>query len=80
VPHDEIRETGPRKRSLCVNGKKTSIAITDELWEELKEIAVRDGLSAAQLVGVIRDADPGNLGRAVRLYIINRRTSPQRGC
>jgi predicted DNA-binding ribbon-helix-helix protein len=80
VPQDEIRETGPRKRSLCVNGKRTSIALTDDLWEELKEMAGRDGLSAARLIGEIRDRDAGNLGRAVRLYIINRRTTLNDGC
>jgi predicted DNA-binding ribbon-helix-helix protein len=69
----EIPRKGARKRSLSVRGRATSIAISDSLWFELREMARADGLSANQLVTRIRSSSEGNLGRAIRLYIINRR-------
>lgn len=70
---DEIQDYGPRKRSVTVQGRKTSIAMTDSLWSELKSIAARDGVSVNFLISRIRDNDPGNLARAIRLHIVNQR-------
>lgn len=70
---DEIQDYGTRKRSVTVQGRKTSIALTDALWSELKEIAARDGVSVNFLISRIRDRDPGNLARAIRLHIVNQR-------
>jgi predicted DNA-binding ribbon-helix-helix protein len=70
---DEVRQKGARKRSLSVLGKPTSIAISDAMWAELRAVASRDRISANQLVSRIRSGSHGNLGLAIRLYIVNRR-------
>jgi predicted DNA-binding ribbon-helix-helix protein len=70
---DEVPQLGPRKRTIRVQGRSTSIALTDALWGELQSYAEGQGVSLNQLVTQIRDGDPGNLNRAVRLYIVNER-------
>ena len=72
---DEVRQRGPRKRSLSVQGKPTSIALTDEMWQEFRDYAVRHNLSINQLASRIKARTPGNLNKAIRLYIINERLS-----
>lgn len=70
---DEVPDYSARKRSVTVQGRKTSIAITDALWSELKQLAARDGVSVNYLISRIRDRDSGELARAVRMYIVNQR-------
>jgi predicted DNA-binding ribbon-helix-helix protein len=72
--YGEIPQTGPRKRSVNVLGKSTSIVLRDQDWEELQQIARGQGISANELLGRIRQEREGNLGRAVRLHIVNHRT------
>lgn len=72
--YGEIPQTGPRKRSVNVLGKATSIVLRDQDWEEFQEIARGHGISANELLGRIRKEREGNLGRAVRLHIVNHRT------
>lgn len=73
--HEEIPDYGVRKRSVTVQGRKTSIALTDALWNELKALAQRDKVSVNFLISRIRDKDPGNLARAIRIHIVNQRTA-----
>ena len=73
-PDDEIPQQGPRKRSLTVDGRATSISITDALWDEFRDCAEQRGLSLNQLVSHVKRDRPGNLNRAIRLFIINERT------
>lgn len=72
---DEVPQRGPRKRSLTVQGRATSISITDDLWDEFRVCADRNGLSLNQLVSQIKGTSSGNLNRAIRLYVINQRMS-----
>lgn len=74
-PDDEIPQQGPRKRSLTVDGRATSISITDALWDEFRCCAGRRDLSLNQLVSHVKRDRPGNLNKAIRLFIINERTS-----
>ena len=77
---DDIPDYGTRKRSVTVQGRKTSIALTDSLWQELKDIAARDGVSVNHLISCIRGRDKGSLARAIRLHIVNQRASDGHGC
>lgn len=64
---------GPRKRSLSVQGRSTSIFISDEMWQEFQEIAAQKNVTANRLASEIRSKTKGSLGGAIRMYILNHR-------
>jgi predicted DNA-binding ribbon-helix-helix protein len=72
---DEVTPRGPRKRSLAVHGKSTSIFISDAQWKEFQEIAEARNVTANRLVSEIRSKSRGSLGAAIRLFIVNNRVS-----
>jgi predicted DNA-binding ribbon-helix-helix protein len=60
------------KRSIVVDGRKTSISVEDIFWISLKEIAADGGTTLAGLVASI-DADRAhgsNLSSAIRVFIL----------
>ncbi len=62
-----------RKRSVTIDGHRTSVSLEDAFWTELLAIAAQRGLSLNALVAQIdhaRDA-PGNLSSALRLYVLD---------
>ena len=66
-----------RKRSVTIDGHRTSVSLEDAFWAELSAIAERRGLSLAALIAEIdhvrsggRDR-PGNLSSALRLYVLD---------
>lgn len=72
-----------RKRSVTIDGHRTSISLEDAFWAELSEIARARGLSLNALVAEIdhaRGAPRGNktggntgsnLSSALRLYVLD---------
>jgi predicted DNA-binding ribbon-helix-helix protein len=66
-----------RKRSVTIDGHRTSVSLEDAFWTELAGIARRRGQSLAALVAEIdraRVAGPagaGNLSSALRLAVLN---------
>ena len=60
------------KRSIIIEGQKTSISIEDIFWVSLKEIAHKRRLTLSTLVASIKDHRvPGsNLSSAVRVYVL----------
>ena len=59
-----------KKHSVELSGHRTSIALEDEFWQELKKIAKNKNTSVRQLLMQIDDAHQGNLSSAVRLFIL----------
>ena len=59
-----------KKHSVELSGHRTSIALEDEFWQELKNIAKRKNTSVRQLLIQIDDTHQGNLSSAVRLFIL----------
>ena len=59
-----------RKHSVELSGHRTSIALEDEFWQELKAIAKRKNTSIRQLLIKIDNAHQGNLSSAIRLFIL----------
>lgn len=65
-----------RKRSVTIDGHRTSVSLEDAFWTELSAIARRRGLSLAALVAEIDrarvegPAAAGNLSSALRLYVL----------
>jgi predicted DNA-binding ribbon-helix-helix protein len=65
------------KRSLSIQGHRTSLSLEQEFWTALNEAAKRRGLSVAALVTEI-DQTRGarNLSSAVRVWILRELTKP----
>ena len=59
-----------RKHSVELSGHRTSIALEDEFWAELKNIAKRKKTSVRQILMQIDDAHKGNLSSSVRLFVL----------
>ena len=60
------------KRSLVIEGRKTSISLEDQFWNALRQIAAARGVTPATLVSSI-DADRkhDNLSSAIRLFVLD---------
>ncbi len=64
--------SGPVKRSVMINGHRTSVSIEPEFWKALKGLAAARSLSLARLITDIdhrRGRD--NLSSAIRVYVLN---------
>jgi predicted DNA-binding ribbon-helix-helix protein len=66
-----------RKRSVTIDGHRTSVSLEDAFWTELSAIATRRGLSLNGLVAEIDHnrgdgrGSTGNLSSALRLYVLD---------
>jgi predicted DNA-binding ribbon-helix-helix protein len=64
------------KRSVVINGHKTSVSLEEPFWCAIKEIAAAENKSVSELVKLIdqgRSVDrAGNLSSAIRLYVLDR--------
>ena len=59
-----------KKRSVVIDGHRTSVSLENAFWSALKTLAVWDGKTVNQHVTQIdRDRD-GNLSSAIRVYIL----------
>ena len=60
------------KRSIFINGHKTSVSLENEFWDGLREIAGHGTRAVALLVEQInRDRDNCNLSSAIRIFVFN---------
>lgn len=61
------------KRSVLLYGHRTSIALEDEFWDALGEIARLKKVSRQTLLRKIdvNRGDPKNLTRSLRIYILD---------
>ena len=62
------------KRSVVINGHKTSVSVEDQFWSVLKDIAAERQASLSELVAMV-DHDRGkvgNLSSALRLFVLAR--------
>jgi predicted DNA-binding ribbon-helix-helix protein len=69
--------TAIAKRSLLIDGHRTSVSLEDAFWRRLRAIAKKRGVSVNRLVAEIdRDRD-GNLSSAIRLFVLDTVTADQ---
>jgi len=65
-----------RKRSVTIDGHRTSISLEDAFWKELAVLAAARNLSLNALVAEVDHArvpaaePPQNLSSALRLYVL----------
>ena len=62
------------KRSVIINGHKTSVSLEDAFWSEVKAIAAERNLSLRELVSLVdhERGEVGNLSSALRLFVLAR--------
>ena len=60
------------KRSIVLNGHKTSVSLENEFWEGLRQIAEGQKIKVSALVQRIdRERTNRNLSSAIRIYVFN---------
>lgn len=60
------------KRSIILDGHKTSVSLENEFWAGLREIADFKKTTVSALVGQLdRERDNCNLSSAIRVYVFN---------
>ena len=65
------------KRSIMIDGHKTSVSLEDAFWSGLKEIARGQQASLSILVAEIDKArQHRNLSSAIRLFVLDRVRAP----
>ena len=66
------------KRSVVINGHKTSVSVEDQFWAALKEIAAERQVSLYELVAMVDHdrGEVGNLSSALRLFVLARYHPP----
>ena len=59
------------KRSVVIDGHKTSVSLEDTFWTELKNIAHDQQVTPSELVSKIEDRrKQSNLSSAIRLFVL----------
>lgn len=59
-----------KKRSVDIDGHRTSVSIEAPFWDALREIAERKDLSVNHLIAEIDKDRTGNLSSAIRVYVL----------
>jgi predicted DNA-binding ribbon-helix-helix protein len=65
-----MNEAGLKKRSVDIDGHRTSVSIEAPFWDALRDIAVRQGTSVNQLIATIDKTRAGNLSSAIRVFVL----------
>jgi predicted DNA-binding ribbon-helix-helix protein len=59
------------KRSVAINGRKTSVGLEAAFWLSFKDIAAREGVSVSALATRIdADREHKNLSSVIRLFVL----------
>lgn len=68
---DIVREFAVIKRSVVVDGHKTSVSLEDAFWTTLKDIAARRGITLSmQIASIDEQRKTNNLSSAIRLFVL----------
>ena len=60
------------KRSVIIDGQKTSVSLEDAFWTDLKKIAHAQQMTLSALVAEIDGTrEHGNLSSAIRLFVLH---------
>ena len=58
------------KRSVVIDGHRTSVSIEPEFWDALTALAKSQGRGVNSLIAEIDRARDGNLSSAIRVYVL----------
>jgi predicted DNA-binding ribbon-helix-helix protein len=74
-----VMKTAVIKRSIFINGRKTSVSLENEFWEALREIAAQAKIALSTLVEQIdSERNNINLSSAIRVFVFNHYRSSSR--
>lgn len=59
-----------KKRSVVVDGHRTSVSLEPIFWEQLREIACQRKMSVNELVTLIDQQRNGSLSSAIRVFVL----------
>ncbi len=60
------------KRSIVVNGHKTSVSLEEAFWTGMKEISAERNKTLSELTSEINsERQQGNLSSAIRLFVLD---------
>lgn len=60
-----------QKRSIFINGRKTSVSVEDSFWRALRDISKATNVTMNAIVAEIdRTRRPGNLSSAIRVWVM----------
>jgi predicted DNA-binding ribbon-helix-helix protein len=59
------------KRSVVIDGRKTSVSLEDSFWKDLREIAHYQRVTVSKLLENIDKEREGNLSSAIRLFVFD---------
>ncbi len=59
------------KRSVVIDGHKTSVSLEDAFWTDLKNIAHSEQTTLSGLITNIDQTREGNLSSAIRLFVLD---------
>ena len=64
--------TPPLKRSVTIDGHRTSVSLEEAFWRGIGDAAKARGVTRAQLIGQIDHARPPEVGlaTALRLFVV----------
>jgi predicted DNA-binding ribbon-helix-helix protein len=65
------------KRSIVIDGHKTSVSLEDAFWDDLKEIAHTQQATLVAKIDASRQH--GNLSSAIRLFVLEYLRAPGTG-
>jgi predicted DNA-binding ribbon-helix-helix protein len=69
---EHIKKSAVIKRSILINGHRTSVSLENEFWRGLHDVARSKNAPVAKLVEQIdRDRDNVNLSSAIRVFVFN---------
>ena len=60
-----------QRRSVVIDGHRTSVSIEPEFWAALGDVAKTRGKSVNALIAEIDRARDGNLSSAIRVFVLN---------
>jgi predicted DNA-binding ribbon-helix-helix protein len=67
------------KRSIAIEGHKTSVSLEDAFWRSLKEIAREQQATLSNVIAEIDKArEHGNLSSAIRLFVLDWVRAPEK--
>jgi len=68
----QAKEFAVVKRSVVVDGHKTSVSLEDAFWVSLREIATKRGVSLSmQIASIDQHRKTNNLSSAIRLFVLD---------
>ena len=74
-PKDPRGKSQVFKRSIRLDGHRTSVSLETAFWDELKGIADAQGVRVGQLIAAIdserRERQYPNLSSVIRLFVLN---------